>query len=281
MADVNNTEREATSVKAAVKSEKGSVSPKVAVGGAIAAGILAAGIGASALGGAFRGEQPQPVGTETPSAAAASSTPKETTMPSFTIEPTASPTEKPKTPQELIDIARKAHLDALARGEFRLPEPDSVLSEGGRIDQGGLTENGERDLFIVITAGKDISIPSLIDGTVIEARKANSIINLITIQEGTRNINIIFPVAGNMKVEKGDKVTIGKEIFSIRYDPESANQKTFENTGTDKKPQGTIAVIALQDSTAGPGSGFQELSLTKGILFDQSGNPLKIPTMIQ
>ncbi len=83
------------------------MAPERGINKKIAAGILA---GAVALGGvgyaATRGsEQPQPIGTETPSAAAASPTPKESATPTFTATPTetSKPTEVATVPCVVIE----------------------------------------------------------------------------------------------------------------------------------------------------------------------------------
>src|SRR5258708_8219817 len=272
MPDIMTTHENAPRLPGTPKLEKHKGVSRKVVGGTVVALTLAAAAGLAAINGVGR-QGTQSVETPIPTTAA-----------SEPPRPTATQTETPKTPepslspQQEIDLARKAHQDALAKGEYKIPIPKNLVSIGGRIEQGTIQSNSEIDLFAIIPPNTDITFPSLVDGKVIEAHKANPLVNMIIILADGKNLGFLSPVDSNMLVKAGDPVSIGTPLFSARYNPESVSQKNFENAG-EKKPAGTIAIIGIQDPNAWTGKGFEKLTIDKNLLNDSSGKPLTIPTI--
>lgn len=244
----------------------------VITGVVFAGGLAAAAVGAAVLGG--RG-QPQSVETPTPAPTGLVSEPPKTIAPATEAPKTPEP---PLTNEQKIELAKKAQKESLAKGEFRLPVSQQMLDIGGRMEQGSLLPSGERDLFVVVPPNIEFVFPSLIDGKVIGVDKAGPAINVVSIQvDGGKNV--VFISIANPTIKVGDMVSMGSALFRLKYDPDSAQQKTFEERGAEVKPKGTVILIGVQDTGMGNGKGFQESSLDKTTLRDSDGKPISIPTL--
>lgn len=255
--------------------EQGNTTTKVAV----AAGVIAAVAGGGYLLTHQETLPPPPITKSAEPSPSSTVIPTPTGKVEVTIPPTEkpspSPTEKVLTNAEKIEIARNAQKEAESQGLFKIPVPQVILDKGGEVKEGQIVTGGGRNLMFTVKQEGEIVFPSQIEGTVLQARNLNRNDSYISLQYGERIVNVVFPAKGVLMVKRGDKVTMGMQLFSIQYDPNDPIQKSFEeNSSEEKLPQGTVAVLGMRESTGG----FKQLS-KDNILIDQNNKPISIPTV--
>lgn len=198
------------------------------------------------------------------------STPTPTLIPFF-------PTETPSLSKNMIEIARRAQQEALARGEFKFPLPEGLVPERIHEIHSGYTQTS----FLVFRGqeGKEpLVFPSLVKGEVLGTGLQNTSIKTILVKTPENNfLQFEFPAYGNFLVEKGVQVDLGKPLFRIKYMPKDPLQKAFAGEIGNTVPDGIIAIYYLSIDPNGNVI-FRNLS-GDNLLIGKDNKPMPIPIL--